>query len=88
MSRRSQRSEVPSDKGPVLESLGACRQAMIGVQAKVRINGPVYKAASAILTAIDGMAAALTGSAEYFWDAGSSPTADQRRSRTDSCGDE
>jgi hypothetical protein len=58
---------MPPDRGAILASLGACRTAMIlGVQSKVRINGPVYVAANAVVTAIDALAALLTDDPQFF----------------------
>ena len=50
-----------------LETLRACRRVMIQISCKVTINGPVYLAADAVMRAIDGLAAELTGDREYFW---------------------
>jgi hypothetical protein len=59
---------MPPDRGAILDALGACRTAMIlGVQSRVRINGPVYVASNAVVTAIDALAALLTGDPQYFW---------------------
>jgi hypothetical protein len=53
---RSKRSDMPLDRGAILDALGACRTAMIlGVQSRVRINGPVFVAANAVVTAIDAL---------------------------------
>jgi hypothetical protein len=69
VARRSQRSDMPPDRGAILDALDACRTAMIlGVQSKVRVNGPVYVAANAVVTAIDALAAQLTGDPQFFWD--------------------
>ena len=59
-------------------SMGVCRKAMTGVQARVRINGPVYAGASAVMAAVDALAALLTGDRQFFWDKGSTMTAQQR----------
>jgi hypothetical protein len=69
MSRRLQRTDMPPDRSAILDALGACRTATIlGVQSKVRINRPVYVAANAVVTAIDALAALLTGDPQFFWD--------------------
>ena len=74
MARRSQRSDLPPDRGALIDSLGACRRAMIlGVQSKVRINGPVYVAANAVVAAIDALAALLTGDPQFFWNKAAPP---------------
>jgi hypothetical protein len=78
MPRRFQRSDVPPDEGAILDALGICRKVMVGALSKVRINGPVYVAAAAVIKAIDGLAAALTGDPQFFWDKGSAMTAQQR----------
>lgn len=69
---------MPSDRRSILEAMGICRKAMTGVQAHVRINGPVYAGASAVMAAIDALAALLTGDWQFFWDKGSTMTAQQR----------
>jgi hypothetical protein len=40
---------------------------ILGVQSKVRINGPVYVAAIAVVTAIDALKALLTDDPQFFW---------------------
>jgi hypothetical protein len=47
---------------------------MIGVQTKVRVNGPVYHSASMVMAAIDAMATLLTRDPEHFWAPGSTVT--------------
>jgi hypothetical protein len=45
---------------------------MVAICTHVRIGSPAYVAGNAIVAAIDMMAGALTGNAEYFWGGGSS----------------
>lgn len=63
----------------------ACREAMIWVQAKVRVNGPVYHSVSMVVAAIDAMATLLTRDPEYLWARGSTMTERERQSEL-SCG--
>lgn len=44
-----------------------CRDAMTDVHSKVKINGPVYHAASMRRAAVDATATLLTGDPQYFW---------------------
>ena len=44
---------------------------MIDVLRTVKPMGPAYNAASAVMSAIDGLAALLTGDRDYFHDRGS-----------------
>jgi hypothetical protein len=53
---------------------------MVGVQAKVRFNGPVYHAANMVCAAVDAMATLLIGDPQHLWAQGSSMT-DQQRQR-------
>ena len=71
MARRTHRSELPPDVAGIVEALRVCRHSMTEVQGKVRPFGPVYRAADAMLTAIDGLAELLTGDREHFWAKGS-----------------
>jgi len=58
--RRTSRLDTPPDPANVIQALRACRQAMIGVQAKVCVNGPGYHSTSMVMAAIDAMATLLT----------------------------
>jgi hypothetical protein len=66
MTRRTSRAEMPPDPASVIHALRPCREAMIGVQGKVKINGPVYHGAAMVIAAIDAMATLLTGHRYYF----------------------
>ncbi|PNG25714.1 hypothetical protein [Methylocella silvestris] len=77
MSRRPYRPEMPDDPAAAVRSLRACRDVMIGISNRVRINGPVYQQAHLVLTAIDALVTELTGDREYFWSIGSGATPDQ-----------
>jgi hypothetical protein len=56
MARRTSRLDTPPDPANVIQGLRACRQAMIGVQAKVCVNGPGYHSTSMVMAAINAMA--------------------------------
>lgn len=75
---RLSRSDWPPRPDAVLNALRICRDAMVDVHSNVKINGPVYHAASMVRAAIDAMATLLTGDPQYFWAQGSVMT-DQRR---------
>ncbi len=62
---------MPADTAAAVRALEACRKAMVDVLRTVKPMGNVYKAASAVISAIDGLAAILTGDREFFWDKGS-----------------
>ncbi|WP_245412195.1 hypothetical protein [Methylocella silvestris] len=57
---------MPEDPAAAIRSLRACRDAMIGIAIRVRIGGPVYQMAHTVITAIDALAAELTGETDYF----------------------
>jgi len=54
---------------------------MIGVQAKVRANGPVYYSASMVMAAIGATATALTRDPEYLWAWRSTMTEQERQAK-------
>ena len=56
MTRRTSRLDMPPDPASVVQALRARREAMIGVQTKVRVNTRVYHSASMVVAAIDAMA--------------------------------
>jgi hypothetical protein len=60
------RFNTPPDPASVFQALRTCRQAMIGVQAKVRINSPVYHSVAIVMAAVDAMATLLTRDPEYL----------------------
>lgn len=51
---------MPTDPAGTVRALRACRKAMIEVSC-VKLMGPVYHAASKVISAIDAMATPLTG---------------------------
>jgi len=55
MTRRTSRFNMPPDPASVFQALRTCRQAMIGVQAKVRANASVCHSPSMIMAAISTM---------------------------------
>ena len=63
---RLTRSDWPPRPVGVLNALRICRDAMTDVHSKVKINGPVYHAASMVRAAVDAMAKQLTGDPQYF----------------------
>lgn len=70
--RRTRRSDMPTDPATTVRALRACREAMIEVCRCVKPMGPVYHAASMVISAIDAMATLLTGERFYFSAEGSS----------------
>jgi hypothetical protein len=68
---------MPADPAAVVRALRACRDAMISVASRVKIGGAIYAAVGAVLEAIDGLAAALTGEKDYFHGPGTSATKGQ-----------
>ncbi len=66
MPRRSSRSDALVDRPKLLAALGHCRAAVIEAMARMRPAGPLYYSASAVLSAIDGLALMLTGDRAYF----------------------
>jgi hypothetical protein len=44
-----------------------------GRAVEIRINGPVYVAANAVVAAIDALAALLTGDPQFFWNKAAPP---------------
>ncbi|ACK51704.1 hypothetical protein Msil_2785 [Methylocella silvestris BL2] len=81
MSRRPYRPEMPDDLAAAVRALRACREAMIGISNRVRMNGPVSQQAHVVLAAIDALAAELTGDREYFWSIGSGATEGQCKAK-------
>ena len=67
MTRRSSRSDATIDKEALLQALGGCRRALIEVESRAEIGGPLYKNCDAVLAAIDALAEVLTGDRQYFW---------------------
>ncbi len=67
---RSRRSFGAPDAREALAALESCRRAMVAVCAKAPVGSQVYRAADAVLTAIDDMAGAITGDRERFWTPG------------------
>lgn len=50
----------------LLEEARQWRARCVGVLSRAPVGGPVYKAASGILDAIDGLAGAVTGDRSHF----------------------
>lgn len=75
---RLSRSDWPPKPDAVLNALRICRDAMTDVHSKVKINGPVYHAASMVNAAVDAMTTLLTGDPQYFCAQGSAMTDQQR----------
>ena len=63
---------MPPDPAATMRALRGCRDAMIEVCRCVKPMGPVYHAASMVISAIDAMATLLTGERFYFSIGGSS----------------
>jgi hypothetical protein len=70
---------MPPDPAATMRALRACRDAMIEICMRVAIGGAVYRHAMAIMAAIDGLAAELTGDSTYFHPLGAGATEYQRR---------
>lgn len=68
MSRRSsRRAELfESEKAELLEALGRCRRAIIAGQTRLKTGSPTYVLGSAVVSAIDTLAALLTGDPAHF----------------------
>ena len=79
-SRRTRRSDMPIDPAATMRALRVCRDAMIEVCRCVKPMGPVYHAASMVISAIDAMATLLTGERFYFSIGGSSASDGERQS--------
>lgn len=85
---RLSRSDWPPKPDAVLNALLICRDAMTDVHSKVKINGPVYHAASMVCAAIDAMATLVTGDPQYFWAQGSIMTDQQRKAAAENASGE
>jgi hypothetical protein len=75
------RFNMAPDAASVILALRACHHAVIGVQSKVHVNGPVYHSASMVMAAIDAMATLLTRDQEYLWARGSTMTGQERQAK-------
>ncbi len=64
MSQRTQRGIIQKDQA--LEKLRAGRHGAIQVQTQAKIASPEYRAAGAVMDAIDELAGALTGDKSHF----------------------
>ena len=58
---------LPEHKAALLEKVGGWRRECQAIQASAPINGSVYWAVGALMSAIDGVAEATTGVRQYFW---------------------
>jgi hypothetical protein len=74
--RRPDRIDNP---GPLLAIMRTCRQAMISASTAVKPTGTTYQGLGAAVSAIDALAALLTGRQDYFWADGGGATEAQRR---------
>jgi len=54
----------------LLDTLGACRSALIAAQRGMRTKSGLYRGADAIVSEIDEMALILTGDRTYFYATG------------------
>lgn len=68
MARR--RDDDAVNRGAMLTSLGACRDAVIREMPDMKPMGPLYHFASGVLAAIDALATFLTRDTTYFHDKG------------------
>jgi hypothetical protein len=68
---------MPSDPAAAVRELRTGRDAMIQLSMQVRIGSRVYQHALAIIAAIDGLAAELTGERDYFHSLGAGATKGQ-----------
>ncbi len=50
-----------------LAAMRACRDAMVRIATRYRINGPEYRTAQAVMDALDDLAGALTGDRRALW---------------------
>ncbi|PNG27652.1 hypothetical protein CR492_01690 [Methylocella silvestris] len=76
---RRMRPEIPSDPAACVRVLWECRDATIRLSMQIPIGSNVDKLAHGVLTAIDALAAELTGDREYFWSVGAVATEGQQR---------
>jgi hypothetical protein len=74
---------MPSDPAAAVRALRTCRDAMIQLSMQVRIGSRVYQHALAIIAAIDGLAAEISGESGYFVEPGGGATEGQRKALDD-----
>jgi hypothetical protein len=60
------RRDFPKDPASVLRELREMRSQVGKIQSQVTLQGPIYRACSAIRDKIDDLAGWLTGNREYF----------------------
>jgi hypothetical protein len=65
MIRGSARSDTVS-RPALLDALGQCREVITREMATMKVPGPLYYSASAVVAAIDALALMLTGQRDYF----------------------
>lgn len=66
MSNRTKRGHIQKDQ--VLEKLGVGRSGAVQVCTEAKINSDEYRAAGAVMTAIDDLAGELTGNRSVLWE--------------------
>ena len=67
MARRTRRMDKPWSIDDKLANMAKARNSMITIQAEVKINSDLYRAAGRAIDAIDDVATELTGKERVFW---------------------